>query len=58
MCLMFLLGLGLFLLIKKGSFLSISMNTNVKFYFNSVQSRMNIPKAEFEKCSNHLLKSN
>lgn len=26
-----------FLLIKKGSFLSIAVNTNVKFYFNSAQ---------------------
>lgn len=47
MRLTFLLGLGFFLLLKKGSFLSIAMNTNVKFYFNSVQRCMNIPKAEF-----------
>lgn len=37
LCLMFFLGLGFFLLIKKGSFLSIAVNTNVKFYFNSAQ---------------------
>lgn len=37
MCLMFLLGLGFFLPLKKGSFLSIAVNTNVKFYFNGAQ---------------------
>lgn len=41
LCLMFLLGLGFglffFFLIKKGSFLSIAMNTDVKLYFNSAQ---------------------
>lgn len=48
---MFLLGLGFglffFFLIKKGSFLSIAMNTDVKLYFNSAQWCMNIPEAEF-----------
>lgn len=28
---------GFFFLIKKGSFLSIAMNTDVKLYFNSAQ---------------------
>lgn len=36
-----------FLFLRKGSFLSTAVNTDVKFYFNSVQWCMNIPRQNF-----------